>query len=133
METVATSLIIFILIIFVLLIGIASETIFSGDHKQKINQYFFTRNLRIVSIEHTPFAQGWAFEKNEVLYTVFYWNREGDYCKAIVKTSLWTDVYFSNEEVITYAKRNDPSKERVLEQENEKLKKEIELLKHQKS
>jgi hypothetical protein len=75
---------------------------FSLD-RTRIAEYIQQRGGRIVSINWAPFGRGWFGEKNDRIYEVVYYDKEGNQHFASAKTSLWSGVYWT-EDRITYRK-----------------------------
>jgi hypothetical protein len=75
-----------------------------------------------------PFGPGWFGEKSDRIYAVRYLDKDGNEHEARCKTSMWTGVYFTQDEIVRHAKR--PSdKQESLEEENRRLRDELERLK----
>jgi hypothetical protein len=92
---------IFILTGFALsvVIWLASKSI----DTERITRYIQSRGGRIVSINWAPFGRGWFGEKNDRIYEVVYFDREGNQHWATCKTSAFSGVYWT-EDRITYRK-----------------------------
>jgi hypothetical protein len=62
--------------------------------KDRIAAYLAERGSRIVSINWAPFGKGWFGEKNDRIYEVVYYDRDGHQHWATCKTSLFSGVYW---------------------------------------
>ena len=82
-----------------LLIWLASMSLDNG----RIKSYVEERGGRIVSIHWAPFGKGWFGEKNDRIYEVVYYDREGKQHWATCKTSMLSGVYWT-EDRITHRK-----------------------------
>jgi hypothetical protein len=91
--------------VFVILIvlGIGFWLLFFSLDKSRITDYVQQRGGRIVSISWAPFGKGWFGEKEERIYEVVYYDKEGNQHFATAKTSLWTGVFWT-EDRLTHRK-----------------------------
>ena len=76
----------------------------------------------------SPFGPGWFGEKSDRIYRVRYLDADGNEHRAHCKTSMWSGVYFTRDEIVKYADRPNEKAE-SLEKENRRLREEIERLK----
>jgi hypothetical protein len=67
--------------------------------KGRIRDYVEGQGGRVVSISWAPFGRGWFGEKEERIYEVVYYDREGNQHFATAKTSLFTGVYWTDDRV----------------------------------
>jgi hypothetical protein len=96
--------------------------------KDRIRAYIESRGGRILDSSWAPFGPGWFGEKSDRIYEVRYLDRGGNKHRAACKTSLWTGVYFTEDNIVQYADR--PRDELTsLEDENRRLREEVERLK----
>jgi hypothetical protein len=65
--------------------------------KSRITDYIQQRGGRIVSISWAPFGRGWFGEKEERIYEVVYYDKDGNQHFATCKTSLLTDVFWTDD------------------------------------
>src|SRR4051812_40073078 len=88
-----------------LLIGVVITVLMwvlaSSSDRNRIAKYIHERGGRIVSIAYAPFGRGWFGEKNDRIYEVVYYDSEGNQHFASCKTSMWSEVYWT-EDRITY-------------------------------
>lgn len=109
----------------------------SMDH-QRIREYVEGRGGRLLSCHWSPFGTGWWGEKSDRIYEVRFRDREGNLHQATCKTSMWTGVYWTEDHISQYAGRRPgqllPAEDRnyvaSLEEENRRLREEVERLKH---
>src|SRR5438477_10684466 len=93
------------IVILVLVVGIGIWAFSFSMDKGRITDYVQQRGGRIVSISWAPFGKGWFGEKEERIYEVVYYDKEGSQHFATCKTSLWTGVYWTDDRV-THGKSN---------------------------
>jgi hypothetical protein len=65
--------------------------------KSRITEYVQQRGGRIVSISWAPFGRGWFGEKEERLYEVVYYDKDGKQHFATCKTAFWTGVFWTED------------------------------------
>ena len=127
-----------IIIFFVfILVVIIIYVIARNFDRDRIKEEIESRGGKLLSKEWSPFGKGWAGEESDRIYKVVYRDKEGNIHKAFVKTSMLSGVYFSQDEITTFANHTQPhfdtskSENKSLQLENENLKREIEELKKQ--
>ena len=94
----------------------------------RIREYIQSRGGSVTSIEWAPFGPGWFAEKSQAIYHVRYVDKLGAHHDSYCKTSLWTGVYFT-EDVITKGSPIVKKKGDDLQEENRRLREELEALK----
>ena len=126
---------IFILAIFAAIIIRIIAGSFDDD---RIERHIRANGGKLISKEWAPFGKGWAGEKNDRIYVVFYLDSAENKHRAYVKTSSFSGVYFTEDVIIEHAQQK---KERIpfqttneydLVAENQRLKRELEELKRRK-
>jgi hypothetical protein len=119
-----------ILIGFIVL-AIIIRLIAGSMDSDRVKEDIESKGGKLISKEWTPFGKGWFGEKNDRIYEVIYIDKDGNKHKAFVKTSSFSGVYYSSDEIIEYSndKQNTSELDTDLKKENEKLKREIEELK----
>jgi len=85
-------------IVFVL-VGIGLWVASMSMDKDRIRAYVEDRGGRLVSVNWAPFGRGWFGEKNDRIYEVVYYDREGNQHWATCKTSLFSGVYWTEDRV----------------------------------
>jgi hypothetical protein len=85
--------------VVLLVVGIALWIGSMSMDKNRIAAYVEERGGRIVSIDWAPFGKGWFGEKNDRIYEVVYYDREGNQHWATCKTSLFSGVYWTEDRV----------------------------------
>jgi hypothetical protein len=88
-----------VLIILFIGLGIGLWVFSMSLDKSRITDYVQQRGGRIVSISWAPFGKGWFGEKEERIYEVVYYDKDGKQHFATCKTSLWTGVYWTDDRV----------------------------------
>jgi hypothetical protein len=112
------------IVVLALLIRLAAGGL---DH-DRVREYVESRGGKIIESNWSPFGPGWFGEKSDRIYAVRYLDKDGNEHQAHCKTSMWTGVYFTQDQIVKYAER--PSdKQESLEEENRRLRDELERLK----
>jgi hypothetical protein len=146
MNTIDTALVLargeegFFVVAIVVAIGLAlAIRLFAGtlDH-DRIRQYVQQRGGSVRSIQWSPFGRGWFGDKHHRIYEVSYDDADGYPHVATCKTSLWSGVYWTEDQVVgqqPFAKvpppKNvfeDPGR---LAAENQRLQAEVQRLKQE--
>jgi hypothetical protein len=86
-------------VVLVVLAGIGIWMFSMSLDKNRITDYVEQRGGRIISISWAPFGKGWFGEKEERIYEVVYYDKDGNQHFATCKTSLWTGVYWTEDRV----------------------------------
>ncbi len=108
--------------------------VFAGnmDH-DRLREYVEQRGGTVTSIDWAPFGPGWFGEKSDRIYEIHYIDRDGNKHQAYAKTSMMTGVYFTEDNITEYASPPVDAKEvETLEEENARLRMELERLKREK-
>jgi len=92
-------------ILVFLVVGILFWVLASSSDRHRIEEYIQQRGGRVVSIVWAPFGKGWFGEKNDRIYEVVYYDKEGNQHFASCKTAAWSGVYWT-EDRITYPRSN---------------------------
>jgi predicted Zn-ribbon and HTH transcriptional regulator len=88
-----------VLIVVVFVAGIGLWVLSMALDKDRIRDYIQQRGGRVVSISWAPFGKGWFGEKEERIYEVVYYDKDGLQHFATAKTSFWTGVYWTDDRV----------------------------------
>ena len=123
-------LFIFIAVIAVVIVTVLGLRVWMGmlDH-ERISKYVVQRGGEVDEIIWTPFACGWFGSKDERIYRVVY--RDGQLARhrATCKTSMFSGVYWTSDEVTDALEGLPPRSADVdLVAENRRLRAEIEQL-----
>lgn len=121
--------------LFIVVIGLALvfRLIAGSMDGDRVERYVRERGGRLLSKQWSPFGRGWFGEKDSRIYEITYLDRDGNTHRATCKTSLWSGVYFTEDAIIAYSRRESaPSQARDsavdLAEENRRLREEIERL-----
>ena len=87
---------------------------------ERIEKHIRDRGWKLIDKSWDPFGPGWFGEKSDRIYEVIYEDEQGAKHRAHVKTSLFTGVYLTNDEVVEAS-----TKTRDLEAENEALRRRV--------
>ncbi len=94
----------------------------------RVNQHVEERGGRLLEKRWTPFGKGWYGDNNRI-YTVRYVDRDGNEHQATCKTNLFSGVYWTDDTIVRYGEGHESA--RSLEDENARLRREIERLKRE--
>ncbi len=76
-----------------------------GLNHNRIRGYIVNQGGEVLAIKWKPFGAGWFGEKDSAIYEVRYRDREGNVRNAVCKTSMFSGVYFTNDSIVTRARR----------------------------
>ncbi len=119
---------IFVIPVFLLLAILIRLGAGSLDH-DRVRRYITERGGKVLHAGWTPFGPGWFGEKSDRIYKVRYLDKDGNEHHAHCKTSALSGVYFTKDEIVRYAERPEEPRGESLEEENRRLREEIERLK----
>ncbi len=101
--------------------GIAGA--FDGD---RVEAYVRQRGWELVDRSWDPFGPGWFGEKDSRIYQIVYRDERGALHRAHVKTSMFSGVYLTNDEMVEQAAPDASAMDAGdLEKENARLKERI--------
>src|SRR4051812_49283397 len=66
---------------------------------------------KLISQTWTPFGKGWFGAQYDRIYEVVYLDKEGNKHKATVKTSMFSGVYFTDDQIIECNQQSEVSNE----------------------
>lgn len=105
---------------------IGSRLIAEGMDQQRIAAYLRRKGAKLISCRYAPFGHGWFGEKGDRIYKLRYRDRAGSLHQATSKTSMFSGVYFTEDEIIEPAGNGRFfANETALEQENAYLRQRI--------
>ena len=91
-------------VIGIFFIGILSGIIllfFSHSlDRRRVRNYIGARGGKVISQYWAPFGKGWMGDESNAIYNLVYEDMEGNLHKALVKTSLFSSVYLSDDQII---------------------------------
>lgn len=119
------------IIIGVILLIVVLRLAAGGMDHDRVDEYISSRGGRVIDKQWNPFGKGWFGSEHERLYDVKYVDREGNIHQATCKTSLFSGVYFTQDEIVSH-KEGQINSKTELELENRKLRQQIEELKRNK-
>lgn len=97
---------------------------------KRVAEYIHNQGGELIESKWSPFGKGWGTERNDRIYQVRFRDQLGNIRKATVKTSRGAGVYFTDDHIIERAK-NILSVDAELEEENARLRKQIEDMRKQ--
>jgi hypothetical protein len=122
----------FIVIPAVILLALIVRLAAGGMDHDRIREYVESRGGTILRSSWAPFGPGWFGEKSDRIYQVDYLDGDGNQHQAHCKTSMWSGVYFTKDEIVSYAERPAAGEpDSSLEAENRRLREELQRLKRQ--
>jgi hypothetical protein len=117
-----------LIIPLVLGVAILFRVLAGSMDKSRIRDYIESRGGQVIDVIWTPFGPGWFGEKSDRIYEVQYIDGDGNEHRAACKTSLWTGVYFTQDDIVACAERPGERVVESLEDENRRLRAEVERL-----
>lgn len=94
---------------FMLLVGLAFRVLAGAMDGDRIDDYARDRGWDVRRKSWRPFGPGWFGEKNARIYEIEYVDREGHRHLAHVKTSMFSGVYITDDEITDDASTDDAS------------------------
>lgn len=120
-------LILLILLGFVI-VAILIRLIAGTIDTERIESYVRNQGWILLDKSWDPFGPGWFGEKDARIYQIVYKDSHGDVHKAHVKTSMFSGVYLTNDQIVEHATREMRVDTRLIDDlraENERLRKRI--------
>jgi hypothetical protein len=87
-------------ILAIVAIAVVGRLLAGSMDGDRIERYVRQRGGRILTRQWAPFGRGWFGERNDRIYEIEYEDRNGDRRRATVKTSLWSGVYLTDDQII---------------------------------
>jgi hypothetical protein len=108
----------------VILIAVGIRLMAGSLDDGRVREYIRRRGGEIIDMQWSPFGRGWFGEKNDRIYEVRYRDQSGRTHRATVKTSMFSGVYFTEDNIDSdFADKVGPSRD--LEWENAQLRQRI--------
>lgn len=120
---------VFLIIIGMVFVVVIIRLVAGGIDHDRVERYISELGGKVINKKWNPFGKGWLGSQNERIYEVRYEDKDGNIHKAICKTSMLAGVYFTQDEIIRPANEIKYSSRTELEEENRRLKQQIEDLK----
>jgi hypothetical protein len=108
-----------------IVIAIVFRMIAGSFDGQRVETYVRENGWELVDRSWDPFGPGWFGEKDSRIYQVVYRDRQGNLHKAHVKTSMFSGVYLTNDQIVEAAQPTMPPNETAVTEENRRLKERI--------
>src|SRR5262245_10649652 len=90
-----------LLVIGVLSLGLIIRLLAGVLDRDRIRQYVHQRGGRVRNIYWSPFGRGWFGDKHNRIYVVNYDDAQGQQHAATCKTSFWSGVYWTEDQVLS--------------------------------
>ena len=117
-----------IVIVLVVVAAIVIRVMAGGMDHDRVRQYVELRGGRVMDANWAPFGKGWFGEKSDRIYQVRFLDQDGNEHEAHCKTSLFSGVYFTEDRIVRHAQRPADQAAMTLEEENRRLRDEVERL-----
>lgn len=119
-----------VLIPIAVILVIAIRLAAGGMDRSRIERYVEERGGKVLDAAWRPFGPGWFGEKSDRIYEVRFRDKDGNEHAANCKTSLWTGVYFTHDEIVKHVAQPEATgSASALEAENQRLREQIERMK----
>src|SRR6516162_3058424 len=119
-----------LVILVVICIALGFRLLAGSMDRERIRGYVEDRGGKVIETTWAPFGPGWFGGNKERIYQVRYLDRDGNVHEAYARTSMWTGVYFTEDQITQHAKTPiDEEEVESLEQENRRLREELARLK----
>lgn len=122
----------FLLFFGFIVVAVVIRLLAGGMDRDRVRSYIEERGGRLLSSNWAPFGTGWFGEKSDRIYEVRYLDAGGNEHHATCKTSLLTGVYLTEDLIVRHVKPLPAQRTpdlAELEQENRRLRAELEQLK----
>lgn len=114
------------LVLLVAVIALAARLIAGGFDGDRVEAYVRKRGWELVDRSWDPFGPGWFGEQDSRIYQIVDRDERGDVHRAHVKTSMYSGVYLTNDEIVERAAPDTSAVEvSDLEKENARLRERI--------
>ena len=115
-----------IIIFGLIVLALLSRLIAGAMDRERITNYVHKQGWTLKKLHWDPFGPGWYGEKDARIYQLVYQDAEGRNHRAHVKTSMWSGVYLTKDEVASTPSPSVPGTSmQALQDENEQLKRRI--------
>lgn len=120
------------LIFFFFAVFVVTIRVFAGAlDGERVEEYVRQNGWTLVDKSWDPFGPGWFGEKDSRIYQIVYRDQQGNLHKAHVKTSMFTGVYLTKDQIVQHSEVPPSPGEESLEAENRRLKERIRKLEAQ--
>src|SRR5687768_1769302 len=72
----------------------------------RVKEYVEARGGKLLQKRWAPFGKGWLGEKSDRIYEVRYLDKDGNVHQASCKTSMWSGVYWTEDRIVRYARKD---------------------------
>ena len=114
-----------------IVVAILFRVMHGGMDHNRIGAYIEARGGKVIDASWVPFGPGWEGKGKDRIYEVRYVDKDGNPHHAYCKTSGWSGVYFTEDKIERTGEVGD--EKRSLEEENRRLREELERLKRRQS
>jgi hypothetical protein len=87
-------------ILGVIVLGIIIRVIAGSFDNSRVERYIQSIGGELLDCSWAPFGPGWFGEKDSRIYAIVYRDSAGAVHRAHVKTSVFSGVYLTNDEII---------------------------------
>lgn len=86
-----------------LVIGLVVLRLFAGElDRDRVKAYIEARGGELLEVRWAPFGPGWPAEGASRIYRVRYFDKDRNERLAYCKTSMWSGVYFTWDNVVKH-------------------------------
>jgi len=121
-----------VIVALVIVAGLAIRVFAGGMDHGRVRQYVGARHGKVLDIRWAPFGPGWFGEESDRIYEVRFRDRDGNEHLAHCKTSMFTGVYLTRDNIVKYAPRPVEGEAAAdvdsLAEENRRLREELQRL-----
>lgn len=119
---------VFLVLAGFIVLAIVMRLIAGSFDAERVERYVAERGWQLVDRSWDPFGPGWFGEKDSRIYQIVYRDQQGNVHRAHVKTSMFSGVYLTNDEIVRPADHPAKPNEESLAEENQRLRERIRQL-----
>lgn len=104
-----------------------------GFDEGRIGRYITERGGKLLDCSWAPFGPGWFGENVSRIYRITYRDTVGNVHEAYARTSLFSAVYLTNDQIVQPVEQPKPDEASSLAEENRRLRERIRELEQRQS
>lgn len=117
--------------LLIIAVVVVVRLIAGEKNRERIRKKLYELGGEVLDIEWEPFGPGWFGNQDQAIYRVRYRDREGDVHEVHCQTSMFADVYFTDDRLLAPPRESRTSESgegQRLRAENQRLRREVERL-----
>jgi len=114
-----------------IILAIAIRAVSGSFDGERVARYVAEQGWELLDRSWDPFGPGWFGEKDARIYQIVYRDCAGYVHRAHVKTSMFSGVYLTNDQIVAQPEQTDPPEQITLAEENRRLRARIRELEQQ--